>query len=241
MRKFVRCLMALAVMLVCICFVPMETKAEDVLSYGNYRYVVNSDGRTVDIVEYTGNDRSISIPANIYGLGVNEIRSFAFSKCTNLEVVTLPTGIIGVGTYAFSSCKSLKKVDIKYGLNYIEECAFKNCANMTQISIPISVANIEKNAFQNCSDSIVISCENNSIAYKYAVDNNISYNIVGAQTSSIDISSKSNNVKITGISGKKYTGYAVMQNNVIVEVNGIVLVENRDYKQLPFREGLSEK
>ena len=59
----------------------------------------------------------------------------------------------------------------------IAENAFSACTKLTSIIIPESITNIGDNAFSN---NTRINCYNDSVAHKYAVDNNIKYKLLNA-------------------------------------------------------------
>lgn len=75
-------------------------------------YNVLEDG-SIAIVDC---DKSIEndyiIPEVIDGKEVKVIQNNAFSKCTNLESITIPKGVYNVGSLAFSGCNSLKNFNV---------------------------------------------------------------------------------------------------------------------------------
>ena len=100
--------------------------------------------------------------------GIEEIASFAFSKCFNLKSIDLPNGLKEIGDHAFyqtslnvivipgsvktiskeafNFCKDLKRVIFQDGIEEIETAAFANTA-IEDIVLPDSVKDIGQMAF----------------------------------------------------------------------------------------------
>ena len=64
---------------------------------------------------------------------VTEIRSSAFSGCTNLSSITIPDGVASIGSYAFRGCKNLTSVTIGSGVTSLGFLAFDNCNNLSSV------------------------------------------------------------------------------------------------------------
>ena len=95
------------------------------------------------------NNSNVNIPKEIDSVNVTTIAPQAFAYSQNIETITLPDTINGVGAYAFSECNSLKKV------------VFSD-----------NDVTIGKDIFSN-SPNAVICAPNDSYAQKYAAANNI--------------------------------------------------------------------
>lgn len=83
----------------------------------------------------------------------------AFSGCTNLKKVTLPSTLTTIGENSFKECTSLINITLPEGLETIKKRAFFGCTslkgNMNEFSetifeIPSSVKVIEARAFEGC-------------------------------------------------------------------------------------------
>lgn len=70
-----------------------------------------------------------------------------FSRCENLESITLPKSLKHIGSFAFEGCTSLKSISIPSGVRSIGEYAFNKCTNLSKVSVPNSVDIIGSYAF----------------------------------------------------------------------------------------------
>ena len=107
-----------------------------------FEYIKENGGIT--ITKYTGKQTIVTIPNYIDQLPVKKIGENAFSE-TKVKSVTLPSGCKEIDWFAFYGCYALNTV-------YISN----------------SVENIGYGTFEGCSKSLVIYCERNSFAEKYA-------------------------------------------------------------------------
>lgn len=62
--------------------------------------------------------------------------------------------VVGIGERAFSNCSSLLSVTIPSSVTSIGPYTFSNCSGLTTIEIPSSVASIDKYAFRACSGAV---------------------------------------------------------------------------------------
>jgi uncharacterized repeat protein (TIGR02543 family) len=80
---------------------------------------------------------------------VTTIGASAFSACTSLTSINIPTGVTVINASTFSSCVSLTSIEIPSGVTSIGTSAFYFCQNLETITIP-SGAYIGTYAFQYC-------------------------------------------------------------------------------------------
>jgi len=90
---------------------------------------------------------SVVIPDCVTFIGAN-----AFSDCTNLTNIDVPSNVLGIEYGAFSGCSELTDVTLHEGLIGIGKCAFQNCAKLTSITIPDTVLSVNSHTFLGCSN-----------------------------------------------------------------------------------------
>ena len=90
----------------------ISVNATDILTYGDFQYIVNDDNTTVSIKKYTGSSANVSIPSEIYGKPVSLIYDNAFWDCKTLYSVTIPDSVIGILNAAFYNFVNLKQITI---------------------------------------------------------------------------------------------------------------------------------
>lgn len=100
------------------------------------------------------------------GTGVSSIPMKAFEFCTSLESITIPGNVKTIGDYAFLNCTSLSSITLNVGLQQIGNNVIEDCSSLATITIPSSVTSIGENAFYHCQNlsSIIIDQTINSIA-----------------------------------------------------------------------------
>ena len=79
---------------------------------------------------------------------------------SNLQSISLPQGVTGIGSWAFSGCYNLKNINLPKGLTSIQPHTFKNCTSLTSLIIPETVTNIGRYAFYGCSKLTTINIPN---------------------------------------------------------------------------------
>lgn len=126
--------------------------------------------------------------------GLVNIGSSAFSDCSSLEELHLPSNV-ALSSGAFESCTGLQTLTIDEGIDTIPEQCFYQCSSLTEITLPDSVTTIETRAFDSCTglryaylsnnvssiaenafsgdSDLTIRCEYGSYAVQYAKDHNI--------------------------------------------------------------------
>jgi len=87
----------------------------------------------------------VTIPSSVKSIGW-----YAFNKCTSLTGVTIPDSVTSIGRYAFYGCSSLIGINIGNSVSVIGEYAFYSCYNLTNVIIPDSVTGIDDHAFEYC-------------------------------------------------------------------------------------------
>ncbi len=69
-------------------FTPCIASATTYDTYGDFSY--KTDGSNITIWNYEGDNSDVVIPAEIDGLPVTSIGTYAFQYCENLKSVTIP-------------------------------------------------------------------------------------------------------------------------------------------------------
>ena len=75
----------------------------------------------------------------------------AFSDCSGLTSLTIPSSVTSIGEYAFNGCSGLTSLTIPSSVTSIGESAFYGCSGLTSLTIPSSVTSIGELAFFGCS------------------------------------------------------------------------------------------
>ncbi len=116
----------------------------------------------------------IDIPSTYNGVSVTQIGTSAFSGCTRITKISVPSSVTRVGNMAFYNCdmleeivfsgstctfgtdvfyncSSLKTVNIPSGTKQITQRMFYGCAALESLEIPSAVTSIGSEAFGKCS------------------------------------------------------------------------------------------
>lgn len=126
-----------------------------------------------------------------------EIRSYAFSACSDLQTlvlpdsitslggffvysnqrltsVTLPAGLYAVDTAYFAFCSGLEEIVISEGTTEITSSCVYDCASLKSIVIPGSVTHITPGVFGDIPN-LTLTITRNSAAYQYCKDSGVPY------------------------------------------------------------------
>jgi hypothetical protein len=106
---------------------------------------------TAKVTGYEGNPKSVTIESDINGFTVNSIGDDAFSECTTLRSVSIPTSVTVIGEMAFCECTSLRSVIIPSSVEEIGESAFMDCTSLNSVTLNAGLEFIGNAAFYHCS------------------------------------------------------------------------------------------
>ena len=118
----------------------------------NYYYYNNCFFHTSDDVigdyAFSGCSRltSLTIPSS-----VTEIDESAFEGCSGLTSLTIPSSVTSIGRSAFEGCSGLTSLTIPSSVTSIGKSAFDGCSGLTSLTLPSSVTRISESAFEGCS------------------------------------------------------------------------------------------
>ena len=93
---------------------------------------------------------------------------------TTVEIIS---GTLGIAGGAFTSCSGLVKITLPTSITTIGSRAFYNCTGLTSITIPERVGMIGADCFKNCSN-LTVYCYPNSYTEEYAIVNSLNYILV---------------------------------------------------------------
>jgi autotransporter-associated beta strand protein len=107
--------------------IPTATKQS-----GDFLYEI--DNGTATLTRYLGGAVSLEVPTTLNGIPVKKIGEYAFSYCTTLVNVSLPSGLIGIGYRAFEECSRLQSLLIPDSVIELGLGAFLGCDSLTGIN-----------------------------------------------------------------------------------------------------------
>ena len=84
--------------------------------------------------------------------GTEIICDWAFSRCKNLQQITLPNSLTSIGDYAFYICESLQEITLPDSVTNIGDQAFSECTSLQKINLPDSLNSIGASAFSGCEN-----------------------------------------------------------------------------------------
>ena len=136
------------------------------------KYEVNEQEQEAVVVGLNDKKSStVEIQKYVSGYLVSRIESNAFSYCSSLTSISIPSSVTSIGNGAFNECRSLTFINIPPSVTSIGESAFSYCTSLPSINIPSSVTSIGDYAFNSCSSLTTITVdESNPI---YSSENNV--------------------------------------------------------------------
>ena len=139
---------------------------------GDYEYEILDDG-TVEIIEYSGFAKNLTIPSTIAGKTVSSIGDMAFSGCESLTNVAIPGSVASIGDGVFFYCESLKSITVDesnknyssadgvlYNKNKTKLIVYPIQKADTAFAIPNSVTIIDEAAFFLCGNLTNVTIPN---------------------------------------------------------------------------------
>lgn len=105
---------------------------------------------------------------------VTSIGNYAFTYCSYLISITIPSSVTSIGDYTFFNCSSLNSVTIPSTITNMGGSAFAGCSSLISVTIPSSVTSIGDHAFFRCSSLANIQVEVGNLYY--ASENGVLFN-----------------------------------------------------------------
>lgn len=127
------------------------------VSYNNKTYALTSIGE--DAFSYCTSLKSIEIPSSVTSIG-----TYAFSA-SGLMSVDIPGSVVSIGERAFFYCYELSSLKLNDGLKTIGKEAFLGCETLESISIPASVESIGQSAIAICQALKSVKVEEGNKVY----------------------------------------------------------------------------
>lgn len=97
-----------------------------------------------DAFTYCSGITSVSLPSS-----VKEIEKFAFFECTGLRTISLSEGLESIGNSAFYRCLALEEIHLPSTLNEVGNTAFSLCKNLTSLTVAEDNPTIDSR--ENCN------------------------------------------------------------------------------------------
>ena len=113
-----------------------------------------------DGVKYIGTNAFLGFKMDsvVISESVTRIGKAAFSSCTNLSVINIPTGVTRIEDNTFTFCKKLNSIILHTGITEIGSGAFA-FSTLTQLTIPSGVKKIGARAFSGCKNLSAIAVD----------------------------------------------------------------------------------
>lgn len=92
-----------------------------------------------------------------------------------------------IASSAFNFSGKLISVEIPDTVTTINDKAFRYCTSLTSITIPENVTEIGKDCFEECPEALTIYGYTNSVAERYAKENNIKFESIGTSINTAPI------------------------------------------------------
>lgn len=118
--------------------------------YGKY---TNTNGITQSLKSNAST--KLKVPSDAVDVVfADSVTSLPEGVCSDNTVLTLVTmnNVTSIGGGAFSGCTSLSGITIPSTVTKIEDSAFKGCTSLTSVDIPSSVTNIADRVFSGCTN-----------------------------------------------------------------------------------------
>ena len=132
-----------------------------------------------EIVKYTGNATSVTIPNTYNEKPVTAILAEVFMDNQTMTSVTIGSNITSIGDRAFYNCDALTSVSLPNAVTYVGEEAFAFCDELTSFTIGTGFANHKGNFLAHCPKLTTITVADGNTNNYISVDNVLIHNVAG--------------------------------------------------------------
>lgn len=134
--------------------------AGDKVKVGNYYYYLDTENKTAEVAPTEDTTAyatgRLVIPSyityNDENYSVTAVGDYAFSFCTGITTLTIPTSILRIGNGAFQGCSKINTVLFQVTkVEEIGDAAFEGCEKISSITIPATLKRLGAWAFAGCT------------------------------------------------------------------------------------------
>ena len=130
-------------------------------SFTEFQYFTNVTDVPYEAFSGCTNMASITLPSSITGLAGG-----AFVNCSSLTSIVIPNSVTNnISSNIFSGCSSLANVTLSNNQTIITSSMFENCTSLRSITIPNSIYSINAYAFTGCTNLATINVGSGNSAY----------------------------------------------------------------------------
>ena len=101
---------------------------------------------------------------NVIMPNVTSIGTYAFYRCVNLALTSLPNGITTIGPYGFSGCHNLTLTSLPNSITNLGQNSFQSCYNLALTSLPNGITRLRDAVFSGCRNLALTSLPNSITA-----------------------------------------------------------------------------
>ena len=98
---------------------------------------------------------SVTVPSSATAIG-----DYAFYNCPGLTAITIPDSVTSIGKNSFSGCSGLTELTIPDGVTRIGYEGIARCTGLTSITLPDSLTTLGNRAFMSCSGLTSLTLSN---------------------------------------------------------------------------------
>lgn len=142
---------------------------------GDFVYRPAGDA-SYEIVKYTGNATSVTIPNTFNEKPVTGIASEVFMDNQTMASVTIGSNITSIGDRAFYNCDALTSVSLPNAVTYVGEEAFGFCDELTSFTIGTGFADHKGNFLAHCPKLTTITVADGNANGYISLDNVLIHN-----------------------------------------------------------------